>query len=146
MQDVVVAKCLGVQCTGIATDHWLVPLFVTDPGSSFTTEVLRQLNDWLDMFHKVSLVDRHESCGVEGTNRIILEHTKALVQQCERAVKFWDQPEYLQTVENIINRYSDFETGLSPNELAYGSEQMLHYKLLEAIESVEEKHLLAAVC
>ena len=113
--------------------------FVTDPGSSFTTEVLKQLNSWFDMFHKVSLVDRHESCGVEGTNRIVLEHTKALVQ-CERAVKFWDQPEYLQTVENIINRYSDFETGLSPNELTYGSEQMLHYKLLDPLESVEEKH------
>ena len=113
--------------------------FVTDPGSSFTTEVLKQLNEWFDMFHKVSLVDRHESCGVEGTNRIVLEHTKALVQ-CERAVKFWDQPEYLQTVENIINRYSDFETGLSPNELTYGSEQMLHFKLLDPIESVAEKH------
>ena len=113
--------------------------FATDPGSSFTTEVLTQLNAWMDMFHKLSLVDRHESCGVEGTNRIVLEHTKALVQS-ERAAKIWDQPEYIQTVENIINRYSDWETGLSPNELTYGSESMIYYKLLDPVPSVDEKH------
>jgi hypothetical protein len=83
--------------------------FSTDPGSNITAEVIQQLNAWLDMWHKVSLVDRHQSCGVEHTNRVILEHTRALVQT-ERAVEFWDQPEYLQTVENIINRYSDWET------------------------------------
>ena len=113
--------------------------FATDPGSVFTSEVVKQLNQWLDMFHRVSLVDRHESCGVEGANRLVLEHAKALVQS-ERAVKFWDQPEYLQTVENIINRYSDFETGLSANELTYGSESMVYYTLLDPIQSVDQKH------
>ena len=113
--------------------------FSTDPGSNLTAKVIVQLNEWLDMFHKVSLVDRHESCGVERTNKTILEHTKALTQT-ERAVKFWDQPEYLQTVENIINRYSDWETGLSPNELTYGSEAMVYFQLVDPLKSLEDKH------
>jgi hypothetical protein len=46
---------------------------------------------------------------------MIVEHARALTQT-ERAVRFWDQPEYLQTVENIVNRYSDWETGLSQSE------------------------------
>jgi len=55
-------------------------------------------------------------------------------------VKFWDQPEYLQTVENIVNRYSDWETGLSPNELTYGSEAMLYFQLSDPLQSVDDKH------
>ena len=93
----------------------------------------------MDMFHKVSLVDRHQSCGVEHTNRMILEHAKALVQT-ERAAEFWDVPEYVQTVENILNRYSDWETGLSPNELTYGSESMVYYTLLDPMKTLEDKH------
>ena len=113
--------------------------FTTDPGSNITADVINQLNEWMDTWHKVSLVDRHQSCGVERTNKTILEHTKALTQT-ERAVKMWDQPEYLQTVENIINRYSDWETGLSPNELTYGSEAMVYFQLLDPLKSVEDKH------
>ena len=113
--------------------------FATDPGSNITAAVINQLNEWMDMWHKVSLVDRHQSCGVEHTNRMVLEHAKALIQT-ERAATFWDQAEYLQTVENIINRYSDWETGLSPNELTYGSEAMVYYTLIDPMKTLDDKH------
>ena len=70
---------------------------------------------------------------------MVIEHARALTQT-ERAVSFWDQPEYLQTVENIVNRYSDWETGLSPNELTYGSEAMLYFQLSDPLQSVDDKH------
>jgi hypothetical protein len=133
-EAITVARCMYVFCSGGRYKG-----FASDPGSNITAEVIQQLNEWLDMFHKVSLVDRHESCGVEHTNRVVLEHARALVQT-ERAEFFWDQPEYLQTVENIINRYSDWETGLSPNELTFGSEQMVYYTLLDPMKNLEDKH------
>jgi hypothetical protein len=133
-EAITLARCMYLFCAGGRYKG-----FASDPGSNITAEVIQQLNQWMDMFHKVSLVDRHESCGVEHTNKVILDHTKALVQT-ERAELFWDQPEYLQTVENIINRYSDWETGLSPNELTYGSEQMVYYTLLDSSKNLQDKH------
>ena len=41
----------------------------TDPGSNILSEVVEQLNKWLQVKHVVALVDRHESNGVEGTNK-----------------------------------------------------------------------------
>jgi hypothetical protein len=102
--------------------------FATDPGSSFLSNCVRQLNAWLPMLHKVSLVDRHESNGVESTNNSVLRHLRVLVQD-ERAVDFWDQPEYYLTVESILNSYSDYEFGLSPNELTFGSPSALYFQL-----------------
>jgi hypothetical protein len=113
--------------------------FSIGSGSNFTAAVIQQVNEWLDIWHKVSLVDRHQSCGVEHSNKMIIEHARALTQT-ERAVKIWDQPEYLQTVENIVNRHSDWEICLSPNELTYGSEAMVYFQLSDPLKSVADKH------
>ena len=43
-------------------------------------------------------------------------------------------------MENIINRYSDWETGLSANELTYGSKAMVYFTLLDPLINVEDKH------
>ena len=53
-------------CTfGVFDEVW------TDPGSNILSEVVEQLNKWLQVKHVVSLVDRHESNGVEGSNKQI---------------------------------------------------------------------------
>ena len=39
----------------------------SDPGSAFLAEVVQQLNNWLGIYHRVSLVDRHESNGCESS-------------------------------------------------------------------------------
>ena len=41
---------------------------ISDPGSDLMSEVVNQLNKYLGIRHTVSLVDRHELNGVEGTN------------------------------------------------------------------------------
>jgi len=51
----------------------------SDPGSDMMADMVRQLNQWLGIRHVVSLVDRHESNGVEGTNKQLLRHLKTLV-------------------------------------------------------------------
>lgn len=109
--------------------------FATDPGSCFTSHVMKYINDWMGMGHKLSLVDRHESNGVEGTNRLILRHIRALTM-VERAAKIWDQPEYVATVKHVINTTADTEYGASPHELTFGSLSMLYFGIPEARENI----------
>ena len=42
---------------------------ITDPGSDIMSQVVTQLNQWMGVEHLISLVGRHESNGVEGTNK-----------------------------------------------------------------------------
>jgi hypothetical protein len=44
----------------------------TDPGSNILSDVVEQLNKRLQVKHVVALVDRHESNGVEVSNKQIL--------------------------------------------------------------------------
>jgi hypothetical protein len=50
-----------------------------DPGSAFESKVVKLLNQWIGIEDRVSLVNRHQSCGVEGTNKQILRHLRTLV-------------------------------------------------------------------
>lgn len=54
--------------------YGLIDTIISDPGSDFMSQVIAQLNTWLDIRHIVSLVDRHESNGVERLNGEILRH------------------------------------------------------------------------
>ena len=38
---------------------------ISDPGSQFLSDTVQQLNSWFGIRHRVSLVDVHESNGVE---------------------------------------------------------------------------------
>ena len=57
----------------------------SDAGSAFTSEVVKQLNQWLGIEHRVALTGRHESNGVERTSAELLKHLKMLVHD-ERLV------------------------------------------------------------
>jgi len=41
----------------------------SDPGANFMSEVVSKLSEWMGVCRVISLVDRHESNGVEGTNK-----------------------------------------------------------------------------
>jgi hypothetical protein len=92
------------------------------------TEVIRLLNAWFGIHHKVSLVDRHESNGVEGTNKQILRHVKTLVHD-ERANKRWGHPTYYLLVKHVINASKSSETGFTPYELEFGSADAKYFTL-----------------
>jgi hypothetical protein len=53
---------------------------ITDPGSMFMSDAVAQVNAWLGIRHRVSLVDVHESNGVERTNAEILKAFTFFVQ------------------------------------------------------------------
>ena len=60
----------------------------SDPGSDILSDVVAQLNQWFGIRDVVSLVDRHESNGIEGSNKLILRLLKTLVHE-ERMAKKW---------------------------------------------------------
>ena len=60
----------------------------SDPGSAFMSDVVKQLNDYLGIHHKVSLVGRHESNGCEGSGKQFLRHLRTLVMD-ERLRDRW---------------------------------------------------------
>ncbi len=49
---------------------------VTDPGSDLTSEVIRHLHRFFGIRHVFSIVERHQSNGVEGSNKSILRHLR----------------------------------------------------------------------
>lgn len=105
-------------------------VLMSDPGSDLMSEVVKQLTSWYGIRHVFSLVDRHESNGVEGSNKSILRHLKALVSD-ERMQDHWSSPQILCLVQFILNSEVSTETGLSPFHAHFGTEDSTYFKLPE---------------
>ena len=91
-------------------------------------EVVQHLNKWLGTVHRVSIVDRHESNGVEGTNKQLLRHLRHLVND-ERIKDRWSDPSVLPLVVFHLNNEIHSETGISPFEATFGSSDARYYNL-----------------
>jgi hypothetical protein len=93
----------------------------SDPGSELMSHVVNQLNQWFGVHHRVSLVDRHTSNGVEEANKETLRYLRTLVLE-ERIKDRWSTPTVLGWVILVLNTMHDSETGFSPNLLTFGSD------------------------
>jgi hypothetical protein len=112
--------------------------FATDPGSTFKSKLVESLvNKWLRVSHKISLVDKHESNGVEQNIRKTIHFLKTLCNS-EGARELWDQPEFYLACEAVLNDYADYETGISPNQMVYGNLQSVYMGLPDRIDTVEQ--------
>ena len=102
----------------------------SDPGSSFMSDVMLQMNAWLGIRHKVSLilVGRHESNGCEASSREFLRHLKTLVLD-ERIVHKWSSDTVLPWVNFCMCSYPTSETGgFTPFQLKYGTEDASYFR------------------
>lgn len=119
-----VASCLiRYICT-----YGLIDEVVTDPGTHFLNEVVSMVNNWLGIRHIVSLVDVHESCGVEATNRECLQHLRAIVND-KRLRHQWSKPEHIGLVEFALNDRIHSETGRTAFELTFGTSDAKYFVL-----------------
>ena len=101
----------------------------SDPGSAFTSDVVKQLNDYLGIHHKVSLVGRHESNGCEGSGKQFLRHLRTLVMD-ERLKDRWSDHTVLPLVNFFMASFPTSETGgFTPFQLKYGSKDAGYFKL-----------------
>jgi hypothetical protein len=105
--------------------YGLIEKIYTDPGSDFTSNIVKDLNKWLGSTHVFSLVDRHESNGVE---RVIREVTRHLRNLCleEKIKDKWGDDAVLPVIQFIINSTYNRESGtavqkFSPFALTFGT-------------------------
>ena len=98
------------------------------------SDTVTQLNAWLGVRHLVSLVDVHESNGVERTNGEIIRHTRALVND-KRIKKSWSKPETISLVEFALNDRQHSESPYTAFELKFGTEDAKYFKLPELMGS-----------
>ena len=102
---------------------------ISDPGSAFMSDTVRQLNAYLPIIHRVSLVGRHESNGCEAIGREYLRHLAALVQDEDIKDK-WSADTSLPLINFMIASTPSSETGgFTPFQLKYGSEDASFFKL-----------------
>jgi hypothetical protein len=92
----------------------------SDPGSDLTSEIIRYLHVWLGQKHVFSLVDRHESNGVEPTNKKILSLARCLIHD-ERLIHKWSDDNIISLIQHQCNAMPHSETGFSAFELKFGT-------------------------
>ena len=121
-----IASALFIYFTlyGVFDELW------SDPGSDLMSDTVKQLNSYLGIKHVVSLVNRHESNGVEGPNKQILRHLRTLVYDT-RMIKRWSDPIILCMVFFVINDTVNSETGFRPFDLKFGSDDGPYLRLPE---------------
>jgi hypothetical protein len=112
------------------TSYGLVEYIISDPGSDFTSKVVEHVNKYLGLKHQLSIVDRHESNGVERTNQEVLKHLRDYVFD-KRIINDWDNPICISTIRYFLNYLVSSETGISPYEATFGSTANTYQKLLE---------------
>jgi hypothetical protein len=72
------------------------------------------------MYHRISLVGRHTSSGVEGSNSIIAVHLRALCTDPRLTAK-WGSPQVLKLMEYNINDMVCSETGVRRFDAMFGT-------------------------
>jgi len=63
------------------------------------------------MDHIFSLIDRHESNGVEGTGKQVSRHIRVLTQE-EHIKNEWSSPTVLPLIEFLVNSHENSESGV----------------------------------
>ena len=119
--------------------YGLFDCLLSDPGSEFDNEVIRNLTLWLGIRHKFSLVDWHPSNGVESKNYQVLQRLKHLVMD-ERVKDRWSSPTILPLVQYMINSHVSSETGVVPFQAVFGTVDATYFCLPEGGADVHDLH------
>ena len=119
--------------------YGLFDVIMTDPGSDFKSEVVGHLVRWFGMLHVFSLIDRHESNGVEGTCKQVSRHVRVLTQE-ERIKDEWSSPTVLPLIEYIVNSHENSETGVIPLEATFGSKDSIYMTMPDGLDPAEHTH------
>lgn len=115
---------------------------VHDPGSAFMSDVCTKLNEMFGIRHKVSLIGRHQSNGVESSIGQFLRHLKTLVFD-KRLVDRWSDDCVLPLINFELNNRATPETGgFTPFQLKFGTQDAEAYKLPLSLPSGATAHAI----
>jgi len=124
-----VAKCM----LKFYAQAGIFDLLRCDPGAEFTADVVKHLHSYLGIPMRYSLVRRHESSGVERTNREVRRHLMAILAD-EEKYGDWSEDTVLPLVEYVLNSEVNHETGEIPLVLQYGTKAALYHRLPSQLE------------
>ena len=105
------------------------------------SHVVVKLNQRFGINKLVSLVDRHQSNGVEPTNKSILRHLRAFTFDF-RLSNNWSGPTIIALIEYFLNSAVHSETNLSPIESKFGSYDSTYFSLPNDIQCDSSSSLL----
>ncbi len=111
----------------------------SDPGSDFTSEVVAHLMLWLGPSHTFTLVDNPQADGVEGSNKQIIRHLKALCMD-ERVKDKWSDNSVLPIIQLIMNEHISSETGISPLHATFGDADAIYLHIPDALNDRDATH------
>ena len=102
---------------------------VSDPGSAFMSDVVKQFNELIGMRHKVSLIGRHESNGCESLGGQFLRHLRTLVND-KRLNDRWSDDTVLPLINFALCSHETPETGgYTPFQMKYGTQDAEYFRL-----------------
>ena len=102
---------------------------VSDPGSAFMSDVVKQFNELMGIRHKVSLVGRHESNGCESLGGQFLRHLRTLVND-KRLNSRWSDDTVLPLINFALCSHETPETGgYTPFQMKYGTQDAEYFRL-----------------
>ena len=115
----------------------------SDPGSALLDQSVSELNKIFGVNHKVSLVGRHQSNGVEGSIKQFIRHLRTYVSDSSLKDR-WSEDTVLPLIVFALNSRSTPETGgYTPFQLKYGSQDATFFKLpLDILPGTRSKEII----
>jgi hypothetical protein len=86
------------------------------------------------------VVERHQSNGVEGTNKSILRHLRSIVHD-ERLIKQWSSPTVLPLIQYMLNcEHESSESGVLPLHAQFGNLDAVYQQLPLSLDPAHLHH------
>ena len=137
----------GCTANNLATAVWTywcnfgcTDMIISDRGPDLTSQLFAELVKFVGMTHVFSIADKHTN----GSERLIKEvqrHLRAIVFDT-RISDVFDDPTIVPSVQYIMNSKVSLETGQTPLELTFGSQDVLYTDLLSESNGTEPGHIL----
>ena len=96
-------------------------------------EAVQKLAEWMSIRQVISLVDRQDSNGIEGTNKQFLRHERTLVHDL-RVPKKWSDPTILSQGHFAVNGRVNSETGVRPLDSMFGRGDSPSLRLPDSVD------------
>jgi hypothetical protein len=136
----------GVTAINLAYSVWTywcnfghTDLIISDMGPDLKSQLFAELVKLMGMRHVFSIANRH----INGCERVIKEvsrHLRAMVYD-KRVSDVFEDPTFIPSVQYILNTHVSDETGQTPFELTFGTQDVIYKDLLSDV-TTDPTHMI----